>query len=81
MSALDATPLAAGALADRLDPEVILVMVNEAGAILDVRHADSTFLLAQLAAQAQASRQSTTGDSTCNNSKKAAAGRFPWLSG
>lgn len=79
------TPSVAGLAPDTLEqlltPTILLVMVNEAGAILDVRHADSTFLLAQLAAQAQASRQSTTGDSTCNNSKKAAAGRFPWLSG
>lgn len=77
MSAQDATSLAAGALADRLDPEVILVMVNEAGAILDVRRAAPNFLLAQLAAQA--APFTTIGGDACNNLRN--VGRCPWRLG
>lgn len=51
MSAQAAAPLAAETLADWLAPEVILVMVNDAGAILDVRRDALSFLLAQLVAQ------------------------------
>ncbi len=79
------TPFVPGLAPDTLEqlvtPTIMLVMVNDAGAILDVRHVDSTFLLAQLAAQAQATATSTGDPTPCNNNKKTAAGRFPWLSG
>ena len=74
--------LAPEALEGLFTPRIMLVMVNDAGAILDVRQADPTFLLAQIAAQQQANANSDTveGDTSCNKPKPA-AGRFPWLSG
>ncbi len=74
MKAQAAASLAAETLADWLAPEVILVMVNDAGAILDVRRDALSFLLAQLVAQG-APAISTGGDA-CNNLRN--VGRCPW---
>ena len=57
-------------------PEVLLVIVDTQGRILDVRNASPAFLAANLVATAQSRPDQSRGDSACSND----AGPYPWLS-
>ena len=57
-------------------PEVLLVIVDAQGRILDVRKASPAFLAANLVAAAQSRPDQPKGDSACPND----AGPYPWLS-
>ena len=58
-------------------PEVLLVIVDTQGRILDVRNASPAFLAANLVSTAQSRPdQSRGGDSACSND----AGPYPWRS-
>jgi hypothetical protein len=58
-------------------PEVLLVIVDTQGRILDVRKASPAFLAANLVSTAQSRPdQSRGGDSACSND----AGPYPWRS-
>lgn len=59
-------------LQSALTPQVILVKVDEADRILDVRYATPDFLLANLAGN-----HLQQGDPTCKRND----GRYPWLLG
>ena len=57
-------------------PEVLLVIVDAQGRILDVRKASPAFLAANLVATAQSRPDQSRGDSACSND----VGPYPWRS-